>query len=150
MAGLETWHGAGDATVEYVEVQSWGPVRVAAGAPTGPVSGRPAAAAAFEAQAQRDGARVLWFAVQDPADVEPGRPSVVIGAEPVWRVGRWSEILEQKASSKTQLSKYQKEKEKEAVECDAAQAQHSKLGLRRAHFRIFDHQSFATRKPATR
>ncbi len=103
VAGLVTWHGAGDATVAYVEVRSWGRVRVAAGAPTGPAGGRPAAAAAFEAQARRDRARVLWFAVRDPADVAPDRPSVVIGAEPVWHVARWPEILARKASVRAQI-----------------------------------------------
>ncbi|WP_420457316.1 phosphatidylglycerol lysyltransferase domain-containing protein [Rubrivirga sp.] len=102
MPGLSTWHGAG-ATVDYVEVRSWGRVRVAAGAPTGPVEGRPAAAAAFERDARAASARVLWFAVENPADVGPDRPSVVIGAEPVWRTGRWPEIVASKASVRAQI-----------------------------------------------
>ncbi len=102
MPGLSTWHGEG-ATVDYVEVRSWGRVRVAAGAPTGPVENRPRAAAAFEAESKGAGARVLWFAVEDPADIGSDRPSVVIGAEPVWSAHRWPRIVAEKASVRAQI-----------------------------------------------
>ena len=103
MAGLATWAGPEGTTVTYVDVRSWGHVRVAAGAPSGPVGERPAAAETFEAEAHRAGARVLWFGVAEPDDVAPGRPSVVVGAEPVWSVARWPEILARKRSVRAQI-----------------------------------------------
>lgn len=105
MSSLSTWRGDHGAEVKYVEVRSWGRVRVAAGAPTGPVEHRPQAANAFERDARQSGARVVWFAVEDPADLGPGRPSVVIGAEPVWLAGRWPEVVENKSSVRAQVNR---------------------------------------------
>ncbi|PAP77355.1 DUF2156 domain-containing protein [Rubrivirga marina] len=105
MPGLATWRSEWGAEVEYGEVRSWGRVRVAAGAPSGPVERRPEAADAFERDANHAGARVLWFAVGDPADVGPDKPSVVIGAEPVWDAGRWPEVIQGKASVRAQVNR---------------------------------------------
>lgn len=103
MPGLRTWTGDLGVRVDYAEVRSWGRVRVAAGGPSGPAAHRPAAAAAFEAQARADGCRVLWFGVEEPSDIGPSRPSVVIGAEPVWAAGRWPEMVASKASVRAQI-----------------------------------------------
>lgn len=103
MPGLATWRGEDGVEVTYVEVRSWGRVRVAAGAPAGPAERRPGAAAAFERDARRSGARVLWFGVEHPGDLGPGRPSVVIGAEPVWTAGRWPAVVAGKASVRAQI-----------------------------------------------
>ena len=112
---MQTWTDAGGAAVRYVEVRSpfghgllWGCVRVCEGAPSGPPEARPSAAAAFEAQARAEGARVLWFGVEHLRDLGPSprgrrRPSVVIGAEPVWRAGRWPEIVAAKSSVRAQI-----------------------------------------------
>ncbi len=99
---MDTWpHG--DARVSYARVRSWGRVWVAAGAPTGPASARASAAQAFEDAARQAGARVVWFAVEEPGQIAPGRPSLVIGAEPVWQVARWPEIVARKASVRAQI-----------------------------------------------
>ncbi len=104
--GLQTWtDAASGATVAYVEVRSWGRVRVAAGEPTGPARQRPAVAAAFERDAREAGARALWFGIEEPAHIGSGRPSVVIGAEPVWRVRRWPEIVAAKRSVRAQIAR---------------------------------------------
>lgn len=103
MPGLTTWHGNDGATVDYVSVHSWGRVWVTAGAPSGPEAHRPIAAAAFEADAKAEGARALWFAVEHPGDIDPARPSLVIGADPVWDAGRWPEMVARKASVRAQI-----------------------------------------------
>ena len=91
----------GGSSVSYAEVRSWGRVRVAAG---GPVGGDAAAAARqFEADAHAAGARVLWFGLETLAEVGPDRPALVIGAEPVWRAGRWPEIVQSKRSVRAQI-----------------------------------------------
>ena len=112
---MQTWSHASGATVRYVEVRSplgpgwrWRRVRVCEGAPVGPPGARPAAAAAFEAEARGAGARVLWFAVEHLRDLGPSagggaRPALVIGAEPVWRAGRWPEVVAAKASVRAQI-----------------------------------------------
>ena len=105
---MQTWSGASGATVRYVEVRSWGRVWVCEGAPDGPRPDRPAAAAAFEDRAQARGARVLWFAVEHLGDLGRcgsgrERPSVVIGAEPVWRAGRWPAVVAGKSSLRAQI-----------------------------------------------
>ena len=103
-----TWRHPSGATVRYVEAQSWGRVRVCAGAPDGPLAERPGAARAFEADAHDAGARVLWFAVERREDLGPtpsgrDRASVVVGAEPVWRAGRWPDVVAAKASVRAQI-----------------------------------------------
>ena len=105
MPGLATWRGPSGTEVAYVEVRSWGRVRVAAGGPSGPPAERVRAAEAFERDARLSGARALWFGVEDPADVGVNRPSVVIGAEPVWDAGRWAEVVEGKASVRAQVNR---------------------------------------------
>ena len=102
MADLEVWRGSGGATVRYRPVRSFGRVWVAAG---GPSSSRPDDARAFEDAAQREGARVLWFGVEAPEAIGPGRPAVVVGAEPVWSVERWGEIVAQKRSVRAQIAR---------------------------------------------
>lgn len=107
---MQTWTHAGGPTVRFVEVRSWGRVRVCAGAPDGPPEARPAAAAAFEAEARAAGAQVLWFAVEHLRDLGGGgraRPSVVVGAEPVWRAGRWPEVVAAKSSVRAQVRRAQ-------------------------------------------
>ena len=103
MPGLQTWTGPLGVTIDYTEIRSWGRVRVAAGGPSGPTPHRPAAAAAFEAQARADRCRVLWFGVETPEDIAPNRPSLVIGAEPVWGAGRWPAMVTRKASVRAQI-----------------------------------------------
>ena len=103
MPGLRTWTDALGVTIDYTEIQSWGRVRVAAGGPSGPEPLRPAAAAAFEAKARADRCRVLWFGVETPGDIALDRPSLVIGAEPVWTAGRWPEMVARKASVRAQI-----------------------------------------------
>ncbi|WP_412063156.1 phosphatidylglycerol lysyltransferase domain-containing protein [Rubrivirga sp. IMCC45206] len=98
---IQTWT-SGDARVDYVEVRSWGAVRVAAGEPS---DGDPATAARFEGDARRAGARVLWFGVEHPHAIADDRPSVVIGAEPVWHPGSWARIKKRKASVRAQLAR---------------------------------------------
>ena len=89
--------------MSYQEVWSWGRVWVTAGGPDAPVDRRPEVARAFEAEARRQRARVLWFAAESPHDIGPDRPSVVIGAEPVWRVAGWAQIVAGKASLRAQI-----------------------------------------------
>ncbi|WP_412067621.1 phosphatidylglycerol lysyltransferase domain-containing protein [Rubrivirga sp. IMCC43871] len=98
---MQTW-SSGIATVDYVEVRSWGAVRVAAG---GPTDGARATAAQFERDAHRAGARVLWFGVEEPHAIARDRPSVVIGAEPVWHVGAWARVKAEKASVRAQIAR---------------------------------------------
>ncbi len=105
MPGLSTWRSAWGAEVAYVEFRSWGLVRVAAGGPSGPAARRPEAAGAFERDAAATGARVLWFAVETPAEVGLGKPSIVIGAEPVWDAGRWPEVIAAKSSVRAQVNR---------------------------------------------
>ena len=105
MAGLSTWRSARGAEVEYVEFRSWGLVRVAAGGPTGPVERRPEAADAFEHDAANAGARVLWFGVEEPAEIGRDKPSVVIGAEPLWDAGRWPDVVASKSSVRAQVNR---------------------------------------------
>ncbi len=100
---MQTWTHSSGATVRYVEVRSWGRVRVCEGAPNAPLADRPGAAAAFEAQARADGARVLWFAVEHLRDLGREGPSVVVGAEPVWEAGRWAEVVGSKSSVRAQI-----------------------------------------------
>ncbi len=99
---LSHWRYPGGA-VRYQEVRSWGRVWVTAGGPEAPADRRPEVAQAFEAEARRQRARVLWFAAESPHDIGRDRPSVVIGAEPVWRVARWPQIVEGKASLRAQI-----------------------------------------------
>ena len=99
---MEQWDHR-DARVAFAKVRSWGEVWVAAGGPTGPASARPSAARAFEDAAHRAGARVLWFAVEDPDEIGADRPAIVIGAEPVWRTSRWPDIVAQRASVRAQI-----------------------------------------------
>ena len=99
---MEQWTHQ-DCHVAFVRVRSWGAVWVAAGQPSGPASGRQAAALAFERGARESGARALWFAVETPDEIAPGRPSLVIGAEPVWTASRWPEIVAVKASVRAQI-----------------------------------------------
>lgn len=105
MPGLSTWRSGWGATVEYTEFRSWGLVRVAAGGPSGPVERRPEAAGAFERDAAEAGARVLWFGVEEPAEIGRDKPSVVIGAEPVWGAGRWPEVVARKSSVRAQVNR---------------------------------------------
>ena len=104
---MQTWTHASGATVRYVEVRSRGRVRVCEGAPDGPLADRPDAAEAFEAQTRADGARVLWFAVEHLRDLGRTRPSVVVGAEPVWEAGRWAEVVGSKSSVRAQIRRAQ-------------------------------------------
>ena len=105
MGRLRRWRGAGGAEVRYVEARSFGRVWVAAGGPSGPTDRRPAAAAAFETDARRAGARALWFGATSPAEIGRDRPSVVVGAEPFWRTARWPEILATKPSVRAQVAR---------------------------------------------
>ena len=99
---LSHWRCASGA-VSYAEVRFFGRVWVTAGGPDAPADHRRTVAQAFEAHARRQRARVLWFAAQDPSDIADGRPSVVVGAEPVWRVARWPQIVASKASLRAQI-----------------------------------------------
>ena len=76
-----------------------------AGGPSGPVHQRVEAAWAFEAKSRADGARTLWFAVERPGDIDEGRRSVVVGAEPVWEPGRWAEVVAGKRSVRAQIAR---------------------------------------------
>jgi len=105
-SSLLVWNDpATGTTVTYAEVESWGRVRVAAGEPKGPVEHRSEGAKAFERDARAAGARALWFGVETPAHLGAGRPSVVVGAEPVWRVQRWPEIVASKRSVRAQIAR---------------------------------------------
>ena len=101
---METWR-RGASAVRFTTARSFGRVRVTAGGPSGPRPGRPAAARAFEASSRRAGARVLWFAVEDPSDIGHDRPAVVIGAEPVWGPGRWEHVVATQSSVRSQIAR---------------------------------------------
>ena len=102
MGGLREWRRAGGATVRYQPARSFGRVWVAAG---GPSSSSADDALAFEDAARSAGARVLWFGAGTPDVVAPGRPAVVIGAEPVWSADRWDGIVASKRSVRAQIAR---------------------------------------------
>ena len=101
--GLHVWSGPAGGAVRYADVRSWGRVWLAAGGPEGPAEGRRATAAAFERAARDAGARPLWFGVERPQEIGEGRPSVVVGAEPVWQTRRWAGVVAEKRSVRAQI-----------------------------------------------
>lgn len=104
-SGLDTWTGPDGATVRYVDVWSLGRVRMAAGGPIGGDGPLAVSMRAFEAEARRGGARVCWFGVTDQELAATTSPRIVIGAEPVWRVQRWAEIVASKRSVRAQIAR---------------------------------------------
>ncbi|MGB3543138.1 phosphatidylglycerol lysyltransferase domain-containing protein [Rubrivirga sp.] len=102
MPTLQEWRGDDGAVVRYTPVRSFGKVWVAAGLPS---SSRTNDVVAFERAAAVENARVLWFAVESPEFIDGSRPSIVIGAEPVWSSSRWDEIVSSKRSVRAQIAR---------------------------------------------
>ena len=125
MPGLAVWTDAASGeAVRYADVRSWGRVWVAAGEPTGAADGRRAVAERFERAAREAGARALWFGVEAPSRIAAERPSVVVGAEPVWAVARWGSIVADKRSVRAQIARA-RNKGVEAERWSAARARAS-------------------------
>ena len=98
----------GEAVVAYVRARRWpgsGPVWAAAGEPFAPEAEVADAARLFEAAARLSGADVFWFGVEEPERLGAGRTALVVGAQPVWRPGRWPDVLAEKASLRAQVNR---------------------------------------------
>lgn len=98
----------GESAVAYVRAHRWpggGPVWVAAGEPIGPLADVERAARAFAVSAQRAGARALWFGAERPERLGRGWVPLVVGAQPVWRAGRWPDVLASKPSLRAQVNR---------------------------------------------
>ena len=104
---LTRWvHEPSGTLVAYAPARAspFGPaVWVVAGEPIGPPARTAEAAAAFVAHARQRGARTLWFGVERPDLLGIVGPRLVIGAQPWFRVGGWTERLAQKASLRAQV-----------------------------------------------
>lgn len=86
-----------------------GRVWVVAGAPICAPERLEETALAYEAEARRHSCRVCYFGAQDrlAEALAPHGPlaRLLLGAQPVWRPGRWPEIVAGKASLRAQLAR---------------------------------------------
>src|SRR4051794_31474747 len=93
--GIEHWFSArGDAVIGFV--RHYG-VRVVAGAPVCDNARLPEVVAEWEREAARERDGVCYFGaagrVQSLLEGAAGYATVVLGAQPVWKPARWSEII---------------------------------------------------------
>jgi len=97
---------SGQAAVGYVAASG---VRIAAGAPVCDESNLGNVARAFEAEAAANGETVCWFGAAErmwEALSPPGdHARIVVGAQPVWSVARWPEIVDRNSSLRAQLNR---------------------------------------------
>jgi phosphatidylglycerol lysyltransferase len=98
----------GGAVVAYARARRGpgaGRVWVAAGEPLAPLADVAGAARAFEAEARRAGASVVWFGVERPERLGGAHDALVAGAQPVWRPARWPGVMSSKASLRAQVNR---------------------------------------------
>ena len=105
--GIRYWFWSeGEAVVGYI--RSW-KRWVAAGAPICALGDLAAAAAAFEAEAARHGARVCYFGADAQVRTlragQRGYSEMIVGAQPVWDPAGWKTIVERKASLRAQRNR---------------------------------------------
>lgn len=102
--GIVHWHSPdGEAALGYVSAAGY---RVVAGGPLCAPAQLPAVAAAFRAEARRQGERVCYFGVGEDflatLDVrQQGR--MLLGAQPVWNPAHWPQALAGRPSLRSQI-----------------------------------------------
>ncbi len=105
--GISLWFAPnGDAVVGYVVAQGY---RMVAGAPVCAPQRLADISAAFEADTQRAGQRVCYFAAQDrmvmALDAQRPLAALLLGAQPAWRPTQWAARISRKASLRAQLAR---------------------------------------------
>lgn len=105
--GIKRWFGAAnDSVVGFAQV---GGVRVVAGAPVCDERNLRETAAAFELEAKRDGKRVCYFCAEARLESiykdSPRYAKFLLGAQPVWRPGKWAELIAAHKSLRAQLNR---------------------------------------------
>jgi phosphatidylglycerol lysyltransferase len=104
--GIRRWFGAAESVVGFVQA---GGVRVVAGAPVCDGEDLRETAAAFEAEAKRDGKRVCYFCAEARLESlytnSPDYAKFLLGAQPVWRPGNWAELIASQKSLRAQLNR---------------------------------------------
>lgn len=103
--GFTRWFApSGDAVVGYVRHRRY---RIVGGTPVCAEARLPAVAAAFEADAAREGMRVCYFCAGARMDAifraDCAHASVLLGAQPVWSPRAWPEMIGGHASLRAQL-----------------------------------------------
>ncbi|MEM1055823.1 MAG: DUF2156 domain-containing protein [Bacteroidota bacterium] len=104
---LSRWRD-GNGLVAYAEGRRWpgGPrVRIAVGDPLSAPQRHIDIAHAFAAHAVRSGADVAWFGACETFRNKWEGDALVVGAQPIWDPGRWTQILARKASLRAQVNR---------------------------------------------
>lgn len=102
--GMRHWFSAqGDALVGYVQYAG---VRVVAGAPVAPQARLSTAAREFEEQAHRDGQVTCYFMAESRwLEFNDGRPTTLVGAQPVWPAAEWEAAVGGHESLRAQFNR---------------------------------------------
>lgn len=105
--GIRFWFSrTHDAVAGYVQ---WNKRRIIAGAPVCSLEALADVAAELEADAARNGDRVVYFGAEQRLDTlyqdSPRHARILLGAQPVWDPSAWHEIIATHASLRAQLNR---------------------------------------------
>jgi len=103
--GIRHWFSTdGDAVVGYVTAEH---MRIVVGAPVCTLERLPAVASAFESEAKQAGERVCYFGAEARLESvytdSPDHTRFMLGAQPVWKLGGWVEVVKGNRSLRAQL-----------------------------------------------
>lgn len=105
--GIEHWFSeANDAVVGFVSCNGF---RVVAGAPICEKSRIAEVAAKFEADAKKNHENVCYFCaearLESIYEISPHHAKLLLGAQPIWKPAKWSEIISKHKSLRAQLNR---------------------------------------------
>ncbi len=104
--GMRHWFSAhGEGLVGYVQHAG---IRLVAGAPVAPPARLAEVAKEFEKEARRDGQATCYFLAESRwLEFNEGRPTILVGSQPVWPAAQWEATVRAHESLRAQFNRAQ-------------------------------------------